>query len=90
MNFDVYVFRGDPVDVFSAGADTGELVLTPSGKDRGIVAELFKPGTKDALLRPLRHSRLVAMNSIGMTIEGTATVAERPNAKARVNYWSVR
>jgi hypothetical protein len=89
--FDVYVFLGDPVDSLSAGASTGELVLTPTGRDRGIVAALYRPGTQEELLPSMRYVRLVAMNSLGMTIEGTVTSAERPSAsKSKVNHFSVR
>jgi hypothetical protein len=88
--FDVYEFHGDPVDALSAGAKTGELVLSATGKDRGLVATLYKPGTQEELLPSMRHVRLIAMNSLGMTIEGTVTRAERPNLKAKVNHFSIR
>lgn len=88
--FDVYEFHGDPVDALSAGAKTGELVLSPTGRDQGLVAALYRPGTQEELLPRMRHVRLIAMNNLGMTIEGTVSSAERPTAKSKVNHFSIR
>ena len=90
MLFDVYYFTGDPVDSLQAGAKTGELVLTSTGRDNGLVAHLYRPDSKLDMLTPLRHARLVAMNSLGMTIEGNVTVAERPALKSKTHTHAVR
>lgn len=90
MIFDVYVYHDDPVDALSAGPVTGELVLKKTGRDNGITANLYTPGTKTALLQPLRHVRLVAMNSGSFVIEGTRTVAERPSHKSKTHSYQVQ
>lgn len=90
MLFDVYFYTGDPVDSLQAGAKTGELILKGTGRDHGVVAHLFAPGTKTDILTPMRHARLVAMNSGGMTIEGNVTIAERSSNKSRANTFTVR
>ena len=90
MLFDVYYFTGDPVDSLQAGAKTGELVLKATGRDNGLVAHLYKPGSTLDMLTSLRHARVVAMNHLGMTIEGYITVAERPALKAKTHTHAVR
>lgn len=90
MLFDVYYFTGDPVDSLQAGAKTGELVLRSTGRDNGLMAHLYKPQTQIDILTPLRHARVVAMNHLGMTIEGHITVAERPALKAKTHTHAVR
>ena len=90
MIFDVYFYNGDPVDSLQAGAKTGELILKGVGRDHGIVAHLYKPGTQTDLLTPMRHTRVVAMNSGGMVIEGRVTIAERSSLKSRANTFTVR
>ena len=90
MLFDVYYFTGDPVDSLQAGANTGELVLKATGQDNGLMAHLYKPQTGIDMLTPLRHARVVAMNHLGMTIEGYITVAERPALKSKTHTHAVR
>lgn len=90
MLFDVYFFTGDPVDALRAGATTGELVLKSTGPDHGLMAHLYKGGTEDDLLTPLRHARVLAMNKQGMSIEGYITVAERATLKSKANTYAVR
>lgn len=55
-----------------------------------MVAHLYQPDTQTDLLTPMRHSRLVAMNSGGMVIEGSVTIAERSSNKSRANTFAVR
>lgn len=88
--FDVYYFTGDPVDALQAGGRTGELVLKRTGRDNGLMAHLYAPDMKTDLMTPLRHASVLAMNSLGMTIEGSITVAERAALKSRANTFTVR
>jgi hypothetical protein len=88
--FDVYVYQDDPVDSLSVGAKTGELCLRKVGRDNGIEANLYKPGTKTSLLGTIRHVRLVAMNSTSMVIEGTYWASERPTVKSKVASAQIR
>jgi hypothetical protein len=89
--FDVYVYYDDPVDSLSAGAKTGELVLKKTGRDHGVEANLYRPGTTDALLQTIRHVKVVAMNSTSMVLEGSAWAAERPNAsKSKGAHYTVK
>jgi hypothetical protein len=88
--FDIYVYHDDPVDSLSAGAITGELCLKKVGRDNGIEANLYKPGTTTALLGAIRHVRLVAMNSNSMVIEGIYWASERPTVKSKVASCQVR
>lgn len=90
MIFDVYVYHDDPVDALSAGPLTGELMLKNSGRDQGITANLFTPGTTTPLLQPMRHVRLVAMNGGSLVIEGTRTVAERATLKSKTRSFRVQ
>ena len=90
MLFDVYYFTGDPVDSLQAGAITGELVLKSTGRDNGLMAHLYKPSSTLDMMTPLRHARVVAMNHLGMTIEGYVTVAERPALKSKTHTHAVR
>lgn len=90
MLFDVYFFTGDPVDSLQAGAKTGELILKGTGRDNGLMAYLYAPGTKTDMLNPLRHAKLLAMNNGGMTIEGYVTIAERTSNKSKANTFAVR
>lgn len=86
----MYFYKDDPVDSLSAGAMTGELMLKSTGRDRGVEANLFKPGTKEEMLHPMRHVKVIAMNSSSMVLEGYITVAERPSNKSKANTFTVR
>jgi hypothetical protein len=88
--FDVYVYLDDPVDSLSAGPLTGELVLKRTGRDNGVTANLYAPGTKTELLQPMRHAKLVAMNNGSLVIEGTRTVAERATSKSKTHSYQVQ
>ncbi len=90
MLFDVYVYQDDPVDSLSSGPKTGELVLKGTGRDQGVTANLYSPGTKAEMLRTMRHVRLVAMNNSSFVIEGTVTVAERASYKAKTQSFKVQ
>ncbi len=90
MLFDVYVYEDDPVDALSSGPKTGELVLKGTGRDNGVTANLFKQGTKEEMLRTMRHVRLVAMNNSSFVIEGTVTVAERDHYKSKTHSFKVQ
>jgi hypothetical protein len=88
--FDVYIYLDDPVDSLSGGPLTGELVLKKTGRDNGITANLYTPGTRTPLLQPMRHARLVAMNSGSFVIEGTRTVAQRESSKSKTHSFQVQ
>ena len=91
MLFDVYIYKDDPVDALSLGPKTGELVLKNTGRDNGITADLFVPGTKTQILEQMRRVRLVAMNNGSFVIEGWRTVAERPTAsKSKTHSYTVQ
>lgn len=55
-----------------------------------MTANLYKQGTKDEMLRTMRHVRLVAMNSSSFVIEGTVTVAERDSYKSNTYSFKVQ
>lgn len=90
MLFDIYVYHDDPVDALSSGPKTGELVLKGTGRDQGVTANLYQPGTKTEMLRTMRHVRLVAMNNSSFVIEGTVTVAERDSYKSKTHSFKVQ
>lgn len=90
MIFDVYVYEDDPVDALASGPRTGELVLKSTGRDDGVTASLYEPGTKNDLLRSMRRVRLVAMNKSSFVIEGTMTVAERKSPKSKSHSFQVQ
>lgn len=91
MVFDIYVLNGkhgDPVDALRAGPRRGELIIKKrfvTSSETDLVAMLLEPGTDKELLQALRYARIVAMNSLGMTIEGTIAWSERRPAEPRCN-----
>jgi hypothetical protein len=61
------------------------------GRDNGVEANLYRPGTKAALLNPMRHVRIVAMNGNSMVLEGKYWVAQRPqSSKSKVDSYQAR
>lgn len=90
MLFDIYVYHDDPIDALSAGARTGELCLKKKGRDSGLEANLFRPGTKEELLPSMRYVQLIAMNSTSMVIEGTRWASERPGSKSKTGSYQER
>ncbi|MES2913121.1 MAG: hypothetical protein V4718_17130 [Pseudomonadota bacterium] len=90
MIFDVYVYQDDPVDALSSGPKTGELILKSTGRDDGVTASLYEPGTDNDLIRTMRRVRLVAMNKSSFVIEGTITASERNSPKSKTHSFQVQ
>ena len=96
MVFDIYVLNGkhgDPVDALRAGPCRGELIIKKrfiTSSETDLVAMLLEPGTDKELLQALRYARIVAMNSLGMTIEGTIAWSERKTSRAKVQSTTQR
>ena len=94
--FDVYVLGGkggDPVEALRAGPRRGELVIRkrwPDGPRSDLMALLLEPGTRNELLPALLFPSVIAMNSIGMTIEGTTAHQFRNTSKAKIEYFKDR
>jgi hypothetical protein len=90
--FDVYFLSGkgaDPVEALRAGPKRGELVITkrwPGGLRNDLMALLLEPGTRNELAPALLFPSVIAMNSLGMTIEGTTAHQFRNTAKAKIEY----
>jgi hypothetical protein len=90
--FDVYVLGGkggDPVEALRAGPKRGELVIRrrwPGGPRTDLECFLLEPGTRNELLPALLNPIVIAMNSLGMTVEGTLGHQFRGTSKAKMEY----
>lgn len=90
--FDVYVLGGkggDPVEALRAGPKRGELIIRrrwPDGPRTDLQALLLEPGTRNELLPALLNPTVIAMNSLGMTVEGTTAHQFRNSFKAKFDY----
>jgi hypothetical protein len=95
--FDVYLLNpngaDDPVEALRAGPQRGELVIRRWSyhmPDKSLCAMLYRPGTKEEMLQPLRYVQFIGMSDKGMVIEGTATWAERTTHKSRRHDYKQR
>lgn len=92
MIFDIYILGAkgsDPVEALRSGPRRGELIIRrrwPDGPRTDLQALLLEPGTRNELLPALLNPTVIAMNSIGMTVEGTTAHQFRNTAKARFEY----
>ena len=94
--FDVYVLNGkygDPVEALRIGPRRGELIIKKrfiTSSETDLMAMLLEPGTGVELLQALLYARIVAMNSLGMTIEGRISWSARNTSKAKVEHATQR
>ena len=92
MLFDIYILGAkgsDPVEALRAGPRRGELIIRrrwPDGPRTDLQALLLEPGTRNELLPALLNPTVIAMNSQGMTLEGTTAHQLRNTSKARFDY----
>jgi len=90
--FDIYILGAkgsDPVEALRSGPKRGELIIRrrwPDGPRTDLQALLLEPGTRNELLPALLNPTVIAMNSQGMTVEGTTAHQFRNTAKARFDY----
>lgn len=77
------------MEALRAGPKRGELIIRrrwPDGPRTDLQALLLEPGTRNELLPALLHPTVIAMNSLGMTVEGSTAHQLRSTSKAKIEY----